>query len=110
MDATRDPARYLALAVIQRAVNDMRRHGAKNRAAPTKEEHLDAIVWLGAAHAVKWFDVAAVDRYDVLEATGWHGYAQRALKRFKMRPEEARVLREGCKVFASWEASRSQGF
>ena len=80
MHPAKNPAQYLARAVVLRAVKDMRGQGAKNTTAPTNKEHLDAIVWLGAAHAAKWFDVAAVDRYEVL------------------------------KVFASLEASRSQGF
>ena len=58
--------RYLALAVVLRALRDMQNHGAKITTAPTAKEHLDAIVWLGSSRAAVWFEAAEIDQLNVL--------------------------------------------
>ena len=109
MDSAREPTRYLALAVILRAVNDMRRHGAKNTTAPPDQEHHDAIVWLGAARASVWFDGAHVSQLEALRANNWMTHAQELLKGRKLDANQREVLEHGVEVFGMLEARDGKG-
>jgi|TARA_R110002110_G_scaffold6448_1_gene32385 hypothetical protein len=95
-----DPAtRYLALAVVLRAVRDMQKHGAKNTTAPTEAEYHDAMIWLGSRQAALWFDGASVSQYSVLWANDWMKYAEEMLDSCELLPEERRLLEDGVRVF-----------
>ena len=102
--------RYLALAVVLRAVRDMHMHGAKMTTAPSLKEHLDAIVWLGSTHATVWFDVADVNQFNVLWENDWMRYAGAALDGDKLDAEERQLLQGGVKVFRDLKARYDNGF
>jgi len=95
-----DPAtRYLALAVILRAVRDMQKHGAKNTTAPTEAEHIDAMIWLGSRQAAAWFDGAGVSQFNVLWVNDWMTYAQELSGSPELDVEERQLLEDGIQVF-----------
>ena len=95
-----DPAtRYLALAVILRAVRDMQKHGAKNTTAPTEAEHIYAMIWLGSRQAAAWFDGAGVSQFNVLWVNDWMTYAQELLGSPELDVEERQLLEDGIQVF-----------
>ena len=95
-----DPAtRYLALAVVLRAVRDMQKHGAKNTTAPTEAEHIDAMVWLGSRQAAAWFDGASVSQFNVLWVNDWMTYAQELFGSPELDVEERQLLEDGIQVF-----------
>ena len=101
--------RYLALAVVLRAVRDMHMHGARMTTAPSLEEHLNAIVWLGSTHAAVWFDVADVSQFNVLWENDWMGYAGVALDGDKIDTEERQLLQDGVKVFGDLKVRYDNG-
>ena len=101
--------RYLALAVVLRAVRDMHMHGARMTTAPSLEEHLNAIVWLGSTHAAVWFDVADVSQFNVLWDNDWMRYAGAALDGDKIDTEERQLLQDGVKVFGDLKVRYDNG-
>jgi|TARA_R110000824_G_scaffold106537_5_gene251703 hypothetical protein len=102
--------RHLALAVVLRALRDMQRHGAKNTTAPSQDEHLDAIIWLGSSRAALWFDVACVDQVMVLKENDWVDSAQATLDGCELKVDERQLLRAGVEVFGDLKASDSNGY
>ena len=101
--------RYLALAVVLRAVRDMHMHGARMTTAPSLEEHLDAIVWLGSTHAAVWFDVADVSQFNVLWDNDWMRYAGAALDGDEIDSEARQLLQVGVKVFGDLRVRYDNG-
>ena len=101
--------RYLALAMVLRAVRDMHMHGARMTTAPSLEEHLDAIVWLGSTHAAVWFDVADVSQFNVLWDNDWMRYAGAALDGDEIDTEERQLLQVGVKVFGDLKVRYNNG-
>ena len=102
--------RYLALAVVLRAVRDMQKHGAKNTTAPTEVEYHDAMIWLGSRQAALWFDTACVSQYSVLWANDWRTHAKEMLDSCELLPEERRLLEDGVEVFGVVKAKYDKGF
>ena len=101
--------RYLALAVVVRAVRDMQNDGTKISTAPSLKEHLDAIIWLGSTHATVWFDVADVSQFNVLWDNDWMRYAGAALDGDKIDTEERQLLQVGVKVFGDLKVRYDNG-
>jgi len=102
--------RHLALAVVLRAVKDMQKLGATTTTAPSRSECVDAVVWLGSAHAAVWFDVADVSQLNVLWNNEWVRYAGAALDGVELDTEERQLLQDGVKVFGSLKARYDNGF
>ena len=77
--------------------------------APSLEEHLDAIVWLGATPAAVWFDVADVSQFNVLWDNDWMRYAGAALDGDEIDTEERQLLQVGVKVFGDLKVRYDNG-
>jgi|TARA_R110000824_G_scaffold5050_6_gene23538 hypothetical protein len=95
--------------MVLRAVRDMHMHGARMTTAPSLEEHLDAIVWLGSTHAAVWFDVADVSQFNVLWDNDWMRYAGAALDGDEIDTEERQLLQVGVKVFGDLKVRYNNG-
>ena len=68
------PEGNLALAVLWQAVKDIR-----NKGSPSKDEHINAVVFLASRRAVLWFDMVGLAQLSALERLGWSKYAEELL-------------------------------
>ena len=85
-------SRSVALAVIWRAAQDMRRQGT-----PHPSDWIEATVFLGSKSALIWFDAALLELTLTLDALGWVSYAQDLLDDTSMELLESQraVLEKG---------------
>ena len=98
----KDGHRALAVAMVCRAVNDMRDTGKQSttqlRYGPNKTElRLNAIVWLASKSAIWWFDHIGVEQLYGLWKMGWEAHAKEFLANedIDLSPEEHSVLELG---------------
>jgi|TARA_R110000787_G_scaffold21337_5_gene63200 hypothetical protein len=83
--------RRVALAVIWRAADDMRRKGTH-----IPREWLDATVFLASKAALRWLDAAQLEPVPTLLALRWAFYAEKLLTDPSIRmSEEERALLVG---------------
>lgn len=89
------PEGNLALAVLWQAVKDIR-----NQGSPSRNEHIDAVVFLASKRAARWFDMVGLEQLSALEKLGWSEYATVLLSdpEVELTGPQCRVLTRGINV------------
>ena len=91
-----DALHRLALAVIWRAADDMRRKGTH-----IPKEWVEATVFLASESAFRWYDAAQLEPISTLSRLRWVFYAQKLLDdpEIKMSKKQRKMLQQGVTLF-----------